>query len=101
MIAEPHTYGRSPGHTIRLGIHSSPAPIAGVAIADGCDDPRELDDTARQVERAVMMAAATRYAPGGPQVGGGRPGVDRKGGRGPADARVPNPLRLVGGDPFT
>ena len=39
-------------------------------MADGSDDPRQIDDLARLVERGVAVAAASRYAPGGQQVGG-------------------------------
>ena len=39
-------------------------------MADGCDDPRQIDDLTRLVERGVVVAAASRYAPGGQQVGG-------------------------------
>ena len=39
-------------------------------MADGSDDPRQIDDLARLVERGVVVAAASRYMPGGQQVGG-------------------------------
>jgi hypothetical protein len=39
-------------------------------MADGCDDPRQIDDLTRLVERGVVVAAASRYMPGGQQVGG-------------------------------
>ena len=39
-------------------------------MADGCDDPRQIDDLVRLVERGVVVAAASRYMPGGQQVGG-------------------------------
>ena len=39
-------------------------------MADGCDDPRQIDELARLVERGVVVAAASRYMPGGQQVGG-------------------------------
>jgi len=41
-----------------------------VTMADGCDDPRQIDDLARLVDRGVAVAAASRYMPGGQQVGG-------------------------------
>jgi len=41
-------------------------------MADGSDDPRQIDDLARLVERGVAVAAASRYMPGGQQVGGPR-----------------------------
>ncbi len=39
-------------------------------MADGCDDPRQIDDLARLVDRGVAVAVASRYMPGGQQVGG-------------------------------
>ena len=46
------------------------AAVVVVTMADGCDDPRQIDDLARLVERGVVVAAASRYMPGGQQVGG-------------------------------
>ena len=39
-------------------------------MADGCDDARQMDELVRLVERGVVVAAASRYMPGGQQVGG-------------------------------
>jgi dolichol-phosphate mannosyltransferase len=64
------TYGRGPANAIRFGIDSSKAACAVVTMADGCDDPRQIDDLTRLVERGVVVAAASRYMPGGQQVGG-------------------------------
>jgi len=63
-------YGRGPAHAIRYGIHQAQAPVIVVTMADGCDDPRQIDDLTRLVERGVVVAAASRYMPGGQQVGG-------------------------------
>jgi dolichol-phosphate mannosyltransferase len=65
-----NTYGRGPANAIRFGIDSAMAPVAVVTMADGCDDPRQIDDLARLVDRGVAVAAASRYMPGGQQVGG-------------------------------
>jgi dolichol-phosphate mannosyltransferase len=65
-----NTYGRGPAHAIRFGIEAAAAPVAVVTMADGCDDPRQIDDLARLVDRGVAVAAASRYMPGGQQVGG-------------------------------
>jgi dolichol-phosphate mannosyltransferase len=64
------TYGRGPANAIRYGIDAAAAPVAVVTMADGCDDPRQIDDLARLVDRGVAVAAASRYMPGGQQVGG-------------------------------
>jgi glycosyltransferase involved in cell wall biosynthesis len=65
-----NTYGRGPANAIRFGIEMAHAPVAVVTMADGSDDPRQIDDLARLVERGVVVAAASRYMPGGQQVGG-------------------------------
>jgi dolichol-phosphate mannosyltransferase len=65
-----NTYGRGPAHAIRFGMEAAAAPVAVVTMADGCDDPRQIDDLARLVDRGVAVAAASRYMPGGQQVGG-------------------------------
>lgn len=67
-----NTYGRGPANAIRFGIDTARAPVAVVTMADGCDDPRQIDDLARLVDRGVVVAAASRYMPGGQQVGGPR-----------------------------
>jgi dolichol-phosphate mannosyltransferase len=65
-----NTYGRGPANAIRFGIAAAAGPVAVVTMADGCDDPRQIDDLTRLVERGVAVAAASRYMPGGQQVGG-------------------------------
>jgi dolichol-phosphate mannosyltransferase len=75
-VAEPRlravvqTYGRGPANAIRYGIDAAASPVVVVTMADGCDDPRQIDDLTRLVERGVVVAAASRYMPGGQQVGG-------------------------------
>jgi dolichol-phosphate mannosyltransferase len=64
------TYGRGPANAIRFGIDAAKADCIIVTMADGCDDPRQIDDLTRLVERGVVVAAASRYMPGGQQVGG-------------------------------
>ena len=63
-----NTYGRGPANAIRYGIAAAAAPVAVMTMADGCDDPRQIDDLARLVDRGVAVAAASRYMPGGQQV---------------------------------
>lgn len=64
------TYGRGPANAIRYGIDNAAHPVVVVTMADGSDDPRLIDPMARLVERGVVVAAASRYSPGGQQVGG-------------------------------
>jgi dolichol-phosphate mannosyltransferase len=63
-------FGRGPANAIRYGIHVAQAPVVVVTMADGCDDPRQIDELTRLIERGVVVAAASRYMPGGQQVGG-------------------------------
>ena len=63
-------YGRGPANAIRYGFDHASAPVVVVTMADGCDDPRQIDELTRLVERGVVIAAASRYMPGGMQVGG-------------------------------
>jgi hypothetical protein len=65
-----NTYGRGPANAIRFGFAQARHPVTVVTMADGCDDPRQIDDLARLVDRGVVVAAASRYMPGGQQVGG-------------------------------
>jgi len=65
-----NAYGPGPANAIRFGIAQARSPVVVVTMADGCDDPRQIDDLARLVERGVVVAAASRYMPGGKQVGG-------------------------------
>ena len=69
---EVNDYGRGPANAIRFGIDTARAPIVVVTMADGCDDPRQIDELARLIDRGVVVAAASRYMPGGQQVGGCR-----------------------------
>ena len=62
-------YGRGPAHAIRYGIDAATTPTVVVTMADGCDDPRQIDELILLVERGVVVAAASRYMAGGQQVG--------------------------------
>jgi dolichol-phosphate mannosyltransferase len=65
-----NTYGRGPANAIRFGLDHATNPVLVVTMADGSDDPRQIDDLARLVDRGVVVAAASRYSAGGQQVGG-------------------------------
>ena len=62
-------YGRGPAFAIRYGIDHAAAPTVVVTMADGCDDPRQIEELVLLVERGVVVAAASRYMAGGQQVG--------------------------------
>jgi glycosyltransferase involved in cell wall biosynthesis len=65
-----NTYGRGPANAIRYGIDQVKTPVVVVTMADGSDDPRQIDPLARLVDRGVVVAAASRYTASGQQVGG-------------------------------
>ena len=65
-----NTYGRGPANAIRYGIDQVKTAIVVVTMADGSDDPRQIDPLARLVDRGVVVAAASRYTASGQQVGG-------------------------------
>lgn len=65
-----NTYGPGPARAIRTGFDASAADVVVVTMADGCDDPQQIDQLTRLVERGVVVAAASRYSKGGQQVGG-------------------------------
>ena len=65
-----NNYGPGPARAIRAGFDASVADVVVVTMADGCDDPQQIDQLTRLVERGVVVAAASRYSRGGQQVGG-------------------------------
>jgi dolichol-phosphate mannosyltransferase len=67
-----NSYGRGPANAIRYGFDHVNASITVVTMADGSDDPTQIDGLARLVDRGVAVAAASRYTAGGQQVGGPR-----------------------------
>ena len=67
-----NTYGRGPAQAIRYGFDAAAAPTVVVTMADGSDDPRQIDALTELVERGVVVAAGSRYMAGGQQIGGPR-----------------------------
>jgi len=70
VVPTLNTYGRGPARAIRFGVDRAQADVIVVTMADGCDDPQQIDQLARLVERGVVVAAASRYMRGGQQIGG-------------------------------
>lgn len=64
--------GRGPANAIRYGCQQAAAECIVVTMADGSDDPLVIDGLVRLVERGCAIAAASRYMPGGQQIGGPR-----------------------------
>jgi glycosyltransferase involved in cell wall biosynthesis len=67
-----NTHGRGPAQAIRYGFDVASAPTVVVTMADGSDDPRQIDALTELVERGVVVAAGSRYMAGGQQIGGPR-----------------------------
>jgi glycosyltransferase involved in cell wall biosynthesis len=63
-------FGPGPARAIRFGFTQAVSEVTVVTMADGCDDPMQIDSLARLVDRGVAIAAASRYMRGGRQIGG-------------------------------
>ncbi len=63
-------YGRGPAAALRFGIDNAKSSVVVVTMADGSDDPLQIDQLALLVEGGVAVAAASRYMRGGQQFGG-------------------------------
>jgi len=70
VIPTLNSYGPGPARAIRSGFDHAQADVIVVTMADGCDDPMQIDPLVRLVERGVVVAAASRYMRGGQQIGG-------------------------------
>lgn len=64
------TYGPGPANAIKYGIDCASTGIVVITMADGSDDPRDVDDLILLIERGCSIAVASRYMSGGQQVGG-------------------------------
>lgn len=69
LVPTLNTYGRGPARALRFGMEHATADVVVVTMADGSDDPLQIDQLARLVERGVVVAVASRYMQGGRQVG--------------------------------
>ena len=65
-----NSLGQGPAKAIRSGFLVARAPVVIVTMADGCDDPDQVGDLVKLVERGVVIASASRYVKGGQQIGG-------------------------------
>jgi dolichol-phosphate mannosyltransferase len=65
-------YGPGPANAIRYGISLAKTPCITVMMADGSDDIRSIAELSNLVSRGVAIACASRYMPGGQQIGGQR-----------------------------
>jgi len=70
VVPTLNTYGKGAAQALRYGIDHAESDIVVVTMADGSDDPQQVEALVHLVERGVVVAAASRYAKGGQQVGG-------------------------------
>ena len=62
--------GAGPANAIKYGISVAKSSVLVVTMADGSDDPSCIDNMIRLIERGCAMVVASRYMPGGQQIGG-------------------------------
>jgi dolichol-phosphate mannosyltransferase len=70
LVPTHNTFGPGPARALRYGLEHASAEVIVVTMADGSDDPQQIDQLAHLVERGVVVAAASRYMHGGQPVGG-------------------------------
>ena len=70
LLPTHNEYGPGPAWALRYGLDHARAGVIVVTMADGSDDPQQVERLALLVERGVAIAAASRYVKGGQQVGG-------------------------------
>ena len=63
-------YGPGPAAALRFGVDKAESGVVVVTMADGSDDPLQIDQLALLVEGGFAVAAASRYMRGGRQLGG-------------------------------
>jgi len=61
-----------PANAIKFGISKAASRVVVITMADGSDDPRVAEEMIRLIERGCDIASASRYMPGGQQIGGPR-----------------------------
>jgi dolichol-phosphate mannosyltransferase len=64
--------GRGVLNAMKAGVAASTGRFVVVTMADGSDEPEVIDDMVRLAERGGSVVAASRYMPGGRQIGGPR-----------------------------
>jgi dolichol-phosphate mannosyltransferase len=64
--------GRGVLNAMKAGIAASKGRLVVVTMADGSDEPEAIDDMVRLADEGADVVAASRYMPGGRQIGGPR-----------------------------
>lgn len=72
VVPTVNTYGRGPANAIRFGIDHAEAAVVVVTMADMSDEVAQIPALAQLINEGAVIAAASRYMPGGRQVGGPR-----------------------------
>jgi dolichol-phosphate mannosyltransferase len=62
--------GRGVRYAIEAGMRAARAPVVVVSMVDLSDDYPKLDDMVRRAEGGAAVVCASRYMPGGAQIGG-------------------------------
>jgi glycosyltransferase involved in cell wall biosynthesis len=70
LVPTLNRYDPGPARALRWGFDHAEAPIVVVTMADGSDDPTQIEPLVHLVERGITIACASRYMHGGQQVGG-------------------------------
>jgi glycosyltransferase involved in cell wall biosynthesis len=70
LVPTLNSYQPGPAFALRWGFDHANGPVVVVTMADGSDDPSQIESLVNLVERGVAIAAASRYMHGGQQVGG-------------------------------
>jgi dolichol-phosphate mannosyltransferase len=65
-------FGPGPANAIRYGLRAASSRCLVIMMADGSDDVRSIPELANLIGRGVSVACASRYMPGGQQIGGPR-----------------------------
>ena len=67
-----NTLGRGVRYAIDAGMRAATAPVVVVMMADVSDDFGKVEEMVRRVEAGADVVCASRYMPGGRQIGGPR-----------------------------
>jgi glycosyltransferase involved in cell wall biosynthesis len=65
-------FGRGVLNAMKAGIAGTTAPLVLISMADGSDDPRDVDRMVELARAGADVVAASRYMRGGRQIGGPR-----------------------------
>jgi glycosyltransferase involved in cell wall biosynthesis len=67
-----NSLGRGVLNALRVGFRAATAPYVLVSMADGSDDPGDIDPMLAEARRGADLVAGSRYMRGGSQLGGPR-----------------------------